>query len=462
MIYECSNAQPIYWQRIYGLNSYRFSKSAIETFDGGYLILNEGTGTGYSCNLIKTDRFGNVQQERNFFTRTTNDIIQTEDSGFVLVGGGLKASCFKVNKLLDSVWFKEYGSSISDKFVRVKQFSNRDLLLVGYKSISNLTSGTFIVRTNLSGNIIWEKIISDSTYIDIQTYDALIEKNNNIVITGTATSDVPANSDIFIFKLTSNGENYLKVFLYTLPQRESGFRIINSYDGNYIISGGAPSPGICSHFTKTDTSGNLLLQKFYTSCTRFVLSTHDGKYMMGGTIQSEQIYRYGIRKLDSEGNEIWLRILNNGLSKGYLENFINTSDGGFLFAGIFKDTTLKPLDIYSPYVAKTDSEGFANIPVNVIDNQIYIPYEFVLYPAFPNPFNSNVIIKFDILESGNYKLSLFDISGRTVKEIFNSQFKQGKYQINLSEVFSQLTSSIYFIRLSSHDKVFTQKLFLIK
>jgi len=99
------NAQPLYWQRIYDLNTHKDGTCGVAAFDGGYLIVSEWLvgGDMDGINIIKTDMYGIVEWNKNYNTGTSEDIIQTNDSGFILVGGGLRASVFKINKLGDSL-----------------------------------------------------------------------------------------------------------------------------------------------------------------------------------------------------------------------------------------------------------------------------------------------------------------------------------------------------------------------
>jgi photosystem II stability/assembly factor-like uncharacterized protein len=89
-----------------------------------------------------------------------------------------------------------------------------------------------------------------------------------------------------------------------------------------------------------------------------------------------------------------------------------------------------------------------------------IPDESKLYQNYPNPFNSETIIEFDISKSEFYKLEIYDVLGRRIGEIFNKYFIAGKYRIKFNA--SQLSSGVYFYRLTNSNTSIIRKFTLIK
>jgi hypothetical protein len=89
-----------------------------------------------------------------------------------------------------------------------------------------------------------------------------------------------------------------------------------------------------------------------------------------------------------------------------------------------------------------------------------VPDAYCLTQNYPNPFNPTTMIKFGIPKSGMVKLSVFDILGREVAIILNSELKAGNYEINFNA--SQLAAGVYFYKLSSGDFTDTRKMILVK
>ncbi len=97
-----------------------------------------------------------------------------------------------------------------------------------------------------------------------------------------------------------------------------------------------------------------------------------------------------------------------------------------------------------------------------IDDVIELPKEFVLYPAYPNPFNPTTTIQFDIaVETHRYtSLQIYDISGSMVEELVTAELVAGKHEIIWNG--SNLPSSIYFVVLSVGNNKIVQKITLLK
>lgn len=138
----------------------------------------------------------------------------------------------------------------------------------------------------------------------------------------------------------------------------------------------------------------------------------------------------------------------------------------------YTDTQLTPNTLYhyrvycknifgnSPYsnIAFDTTFTITNITINPS-----APQMFKLANNYPNPFNPSTKIKFDIpasINNSNVKLSVFDMSGKEVSTLVNGQLNPGSYEFEFSA--KNLSSGIYFYRLSTDYFVDTKKMILIK
>ena len=83
-----------------------------------------------------------------------------------------------------------------------------------------------------------------------------------------------------------------------------------------------------------------------------------------------------------------------------------------------------------------------------------------LYPAYPNPFNPEAHLYFDIPKSGHVSLIVYDVQGREVARITDSWYDAGSYQTTFNGI--DLPSGVYFARFMVKDFQQTQKLLLLK
>ena len=95
-----------------------------------------------------------------------------------------------------------------------------------------------------------------------------------------------------------------------------------------------------------------------------------------------------------------------------------------------------------------------------IDDIIELPKEFVLYPAYPNPFNPTTTIRFSIAVTHASLLEIYDITGQVVETLVNERLLSGKHEIIWNA--SNQSSGVYFARLSNSTFQQTQKLILLK
>ena len=64
------------------------------------------------------------------------------------------------------------------------------------------------------------------------------------------------------------------------------------------------------------------------------------------------------------------------------------------------------------------------------DFEILFPNGHELYSAYPNPFNSNVIIPFYLISKENVNLNIFNLEGKNIETLINRQvMNQGIHKV---------------------------------
>jgi hypothetical protein len=87
--------------------------------------------------------------------------------------------------------------------------------------------------------------------------------------------------------------------------------------------------------------------------------------------------------------------------------------------------------------------------------------EYNLDQNYPNPFNPSTRIAFNLPNSSNVTLKVYDILGTEVAELIsNEQKAAGKYEVNFDA--SSLASGTYIYRIQAGDFVQTRKMILLK
>lgn len=88
------------------------------------------------------------------------------------------------------------------------------------------------------------------------------------------------------------------------------------------------------------------------------------------------------------------------------------------------------------------------------------PNYFSLEAAYPNPFNPETNLTYNLAKAGNVKLSVYDIQGREVAVLLDGFHSEGSYMVSFSG--ADLSSGVYFAVLNAEGYTFSQKLLLVK
>lgn len=280
-----------------------------------------------------------------------------------------------------------------------------------------------ILKTN-DGGMNWSEYLGVGWIYDLFFKDSL----NGI--------GIPSVYDYYL--TTNGGENWIMHF--TGSNGGDCFRInILDYDKNkgFIVSGTGKIVFKTTNFGVTfDSVGyvsNLQVDSMLY-CSDFI---NDSIGWAGGS--------YGILYKTINGGRTWKA--QHSLSQAFIRNIyilndtvawacgaggkiIHTTNGGDTITGIRQVSTI-------------------------------IPTGFELFQNYPNPFNSQTIISYSVPKRSFIQLKIYDVLGKEIKEIENGMKDAGNYSLTFDA--SELTSGIYFIRLTSGNNFFkTRKMILIK
>ena len=92
--------------------------------------------------------------------------------------------------------------------------------------------------------------------------------------------------------------------------------------------------------------------------------------------------------------------------------------------------------------------------------EIGVPKKFSLSQNYPNPFNPATKINFELPNSSKVKISVYDITGKLMSELLNTEKAAGYYTVEFNGV--NLSSGMYFYRIEAGDFSAVKKMILIK
>ncbi|PHR73726.1 MAG: hypothetical protein COA67_02685 [Lutibacter sp.] len=236
----------IIWEKSFGFSGTDQAFSSIQTLDGGYLITGtlDVTASNQQGNdknskhaggdywAIKLDVNG-TKQWRRFFggsnTDTANDVIQTSDNGFIMVGlsdssdidisnakGAYDFWIVKIDSEGTLVWEKSYGGEETDQAYGITKTSDGNFIVTGDTRSSNLDIETnygsadiWAIKINPLGDIIWKKNFGGASFDTSK--DIIPSQNGGFYITGnsrSADNDLTSNkgnNDVWIIKIDESG-----------------------------------------------------------------------------------------------------------------------------------------------------------------------------------------------------------------------------------------------------------------
>jgi len=134
-------------------------------------------------------------------------------------------------------------------------------------------------------------------------------------------------------------------------------------------------------------------------------------------------------------------------------------------------TVIDPDNVFTNEVHENNNKGWApaialGSPTGVGTN-VELPQQFVLYQAYPNPFNPMTTIRFDLPKAAKVSLKVYNVLGQEVVTLADEVRDAGSHRIHFNA--AGLASGVYFYRLMStppgsrgFDQVATRKVILVK
>jgi len=170
-------------------------------------------------------------------------------------------------------------------------------------------------------------------------------------------------------------------------------------------------------------------------------------------------------RINRQGNQVWVNspavIAATSCVYGYLQSAVNPQgqvistwvDNRDSYDGNIYLQNVNPDGSFGPYISSID------------DGRSNSPDRFTLSGNYPNPFNASTKFNYSLSETGNVRLTIYDLTGRKVKCMQNGMQEAGIYQVawNGTDASGETVSSgIYFYRFEIGDKSVTKRMVLLK
>lgn len=460
------------WYKSYGWIYLDEGESLQQTSDGGFLIAGytyRSLTGGADVYLIKTDSHGNLEWEK-FYGGASDDwancIRATHDGYYILAGGtgsfdveGSDVYLLKVDENGELIWQRTFGGSLSEEALSVAPADDGGYIVAGHTtSFGAGSEDIYVVKTDDMGNPQWSKtfggIYDDKAYAVQQTSDG------GYIIGGGTNYFGIFPPDAILIKTSSTGDS-LWTALLGGQQSDAGSAVIETFDSCYVLVGWTMSRGAGQHdvyVAKVNINGQLIWDETFggdqTDIGRSVYQTFDGGFIIAGYSKSfgatdQDAY---IIRLNFKGDSLWTD-LAGGPDEDYAWDAIETADGGYAIAGWTRSFSRGSKDAflirYDGATTHSDSHAELNLPAKTRLNQNY-----------PNPFNPSTTISYSLNKSCHVNLDVYDLLGRKVGTIIDSNQDAGNYRIVFDG--SDLSSGVYIYRLQTDQAALSQQMILAK
>ncbi|MCH8903186.1 MAG: T9SS type A sorting domain-containing protein [Bacteroidetes bacterium] len=224
--------------------------------DGGFFIAgfsyDDTTFNTSKAYLIKTDSLGNKLWQKNYGAtgyNFANSIDFTGDGGFILGGetntmgaGQFDLCLYKTDGQGNLEWQKAYGGTGNDIEGYVINSYDGGYVLVGRKEISNPTVEGYIIKTDDTGKVEWERSFARGG--NYEGFKKVRQLPDSSYIVGGFTIDYNTASlrpRIWLAKIEPNNGDTLWTRVYTHYGGDTThdyiFDINLTYDGGFIFTG---------------------------------------------------------------------------------------------------------------------------------------------------------------------------------------------------------------------------------
>lgn len=187
--------------------------------------------------------------------------------------------------------------------------------------------------------------------------------------------------------------------------------------------------------------------------------------LWGVTLQSNAAPVFGDLSI-SDTNYVGMNQIHSNSNSGVFYDFYNNTSQPIKAENNFWGTMIQD-SVEAHIFHQTDSSalGFVDYlplwtPVGISPVNTEIPSKYMLYDAYPNPFNPETNIRFDIPESGNVKITVYDLTGREIDVLFDQFVNAGNYELKFNG--ESYSSGVYFYSIRTDKFANTKKLVLVK
>ncbi len=247
-------------------------------------------------------------------TEEFRDMVITSDSGFALLGttngygpGNSSVYLVRTDKNGQHIWSTVLGGSLLDQGSAILALSGGFMVAGSSNSFGNGGYDGYLCRTDINGNVVWEKAIGGSDWDFF--HDMALLPDSTFIVCGESYSFSSGGTDAWVLRLDLQGNILWQKNFGT--NGDDSFRGITILGNSIYLCGTRHGTDADGYLVKLDFSGQLVWEKvmtFYgTDYLNAIATTHTFELILvGGTVYTDSLNSdVWILRCDSNGNVLW-------------------------------------------------------------------------------------------------------------------------------------------------------------
>jgi len=383
-------------------------------------------------------------------------------TGQSLSGTNYDYATVKYNSAGQQQWASRYNgpqSSIDNAAV-VRVDISGNVYVTGSSTGSGSGLDYATVKYNSAGQEQWASRYNGTNNADDVPSDMAVDASGNVFITGGSSSTNSSNDYVTIKYNSSGQQQWNARYNGTGNDNDVSFGLVVSAAGNIYVTGSSIGQGSATDYATVmyNSAGQQQWATRYNGqnntsddASAIAVDASGNAFVTGASNSGGTNLDYLTLKYNISGQQMWEQRYNgpaNGVDAA-LSVCVDGS-GNIIVTGNSQGSGSSSDYATIGYSVTTGIEPVSGT----------IPSSFMLYENYPNPFNPNTKIKFDIPSQAFTSLVVYDITGRSVGTLVNQDLNAGQYVYDFNA--AGLSSGVYFFKIQAGNFNDVKKMMLVK
>ncbi|MBK6914488.1 MAG: T9SS type A sorting domain-containing protein [Ignavibacteriales bacterium] len=461
------------WTKTFGGVNNDYAWSVDNTYDGGFVLAGETNAFPEIPNamFIKIDQFGEQLWNRTYGSILADRAYSIIESfghkliiagTFQILGSDLAGWLLNLNSAGDSLWSGMFGDAFQDYFYAVEMTNDGGYIACGSIRVGELWD-LWLIKADSLGNELWSKTFDYDNDGDIGCSVQQTIDGGYIVVGQSSCFDCASRA--FIVRTDSSGNIlWQKLFNQNASSKKGpvlthgtdGFLSVKqTQDNGYIIAGYKSANEVSDGYRFQVYLVKLASDIIPIELTAFTATAQQNEVSLNWQTATEtnnsgfEIERKQVGSPQSSvSNQDWNQI-------AFIPGFGTTTERK---SYSFIDENLLS-GIYQYRLKQIDFDGSFEYS-NTVEVEINSPTEFTLEQNYPNPFNPSTVISYSLPQKEFVTIKVIDILGREVAILVNEVKPAGKFEVEFDA--SSLASGVYVYQIKAGSFTTSKKMLLTK